>query len=502
MRRLLKALAIAVPALLVLAAGGFYLLYTRADVSTVGELDFSNELAIPPLLDPPTDDDGRRVFGLRMQEGRAELLPGMPAEAWGYNGSYLGPTLRASRGDRVRMRVRNDLPEQTTTTHWHGMHLPGEADGGPHQRIESGETWTPSWQIDQPAAALWYHPHLHRETEDHVYRGLGGMFIVDHPRADRLPLPRNYGVDDIPVIIQDKRLGDDGSIEFSQSPISPLGRLGDTTLINGTHDPHLRVTTERVRLRLLNASTARIYEIGFSDDRGFELIATEQGLLERTEQLQRIRLAPGERAEIVVEMRPGEAAVLRSFEPDLGTDFFNERFGGGDDSFDLLQLRAAPRLQPSAEIPRQLGEPPELKDDAAGDTRRFTLTSSSTIDDKKMALGRIDQVVPLGATEVWEVHNEEGIPHTFHPHGTQFVITEYAGERPPPHLRGPKDNVLVPPGETVRLLIRFTDRAAGEAPFMFHCHLLEHEDQGMMGQLAAVEPGEDPGTPSIAHEQR
>jgi FtsP/CotA-like multicopper oxidase with cupredoxin domain len=204
----------------------------RADASNLATLEFENEFEIPPLL-APREDHGRLVLDLELQTGRSELVPGKQAETWGANGSYLGPTLRAEHGDRVEVRVRNELPKQTTM-HWHGMHLPAVADGGPHQTIGPGETWRPSWEIDQPAATLWYHRHPHGETADHVYRGIAGMFIVDDPQADVLPLPDTYGVDDIPLIIQDKRLNDDGSLDLSERIISPTGRLGDTILVNGT----------------------------------------------------------------------------------------------------------------------------------------------------------------------------------------------------------------------------------------------------------------------------
>jgi FtsP/CotA-like multicopper oxidase with cupredoxin domain len=145
----------------VVAVGAW--LYTRADINTVGDLDFANPLTIPPLLEPDTDSQGRKVFDLDLQQGTSELIPGRTSETRGANGSYLGPTLRASRGDEVQLNVHNGLPEDTTI-HWHGMHLPADADGNPHQPIAPGDTWSPSWRIDQPAATLWYHPHPHGRT--------------------------------------------------------------------------------------------------------------------------------------------------------------------------------------------------------------------------------------------------------------------------------------------------------------------------------------------------
>jgi FtsP/CotA-like multicopper oxidase with cupredoxin domain len=482
-RIVLWVLAVVVLAAVALAAAGCAL-YSDARTSTVGELEFEHELAIPPLLDG-REHDGRRAFDLTLETGRSQLLPGTSADTWGVNGAYLGPTLRAERGDRVELRVRNELPE-ATTIHWHGMHLPASADGGPHQLIEPGETWTPSWTIEQPAATLWYHPHPHRDTADHVYRGIAGLFIVDDPDLDRLPLPHRYGVDDIPLVIQDKRLNGDGSLDFSQSWISPTGRLGDTILVNGTHDPYLRIADELVRFRLLNASAARVYNIGFADERPFHLIATDGGLLDSPRRGTRVQLSPGERAEIVAAFRLRERVVLRSFEPDLRTNFFEGRFAGGDDSFDLLQIRAAPALGNSPSVPDQLVARDDLREEDAVQTRHFKLDGRS-INDQRFEPERIDAAIGASTAEIWEVQNTSRTPHNFHPHGVSFRVLELDDSAPPSTLIGPKDTVYVPPGATVRLLVRFGDYPDADTPYMLHCHILEHEDRGMMGQFVLVD---------------
>jgi FtsP/CotA-like multicopper oxidase with cupredoxin domain len=489
-RVILAILAAAGLAVLALAASACTL-YSRADLNTVGDVSFENELAVPPLLEPQ-EKDGRKIFELTLQQGSAELLPGKPAETWGVNGAYLGPTLRADRGDQVELRVHNELPEMTTI-HWHGMHLPAEADGGPHQTIEPGATWTPSWEIDQHAATLWYHPHPHGETADHVYRGVAGLFIVDDPETSGLALPGDYGVDDIPLIIQDKRLDDDGELDFSQDLISPTGRLGRTTLVNGTSSPYLDVGDERVRFRLLNGSNARVYNVGFADEREFDLIATEGGLLETPQRIDRIQLSPGERAEIVAAFEPGERIVLRSFEPELGTNFWERRFAGGDDSFDLVEIRAAASLAPSPEVPDTLGAHEHYHLEDATRTRSFELSGQSRINGRKMDMSRIDEVVRPAATEIWKVRNAAGTPHNFHVHGVSFGVLDYAGEEPPLHLTGLKDTVYVPPDKTVTLLVRFPDYPDPDSPYMFHCHILQHEDRGMMGQFVLAEPGQGAG---------
>jgi FtsP/CotA-like multicopper oxidase with cupredoxin domain len=490
---------LAIGALLLIA--GLYVLYVRADTSNVGELSFRNELRIPPLAEPTVSEPDRKVFDLELQQGVTELLPGTPTETWGANGTYLAPTLRAALGDDLMVNVENRLGEETTTIHWHGMHLPAAADGGPHQTIEPGETWSPAWTIDQPAATLWYHPHPHGETEEHVYRGIAGMFILDDPGTAGLALPGEYGVDDVPLIVQDRRFEDDGSLDTSKGVISPTGLLGDEILVNGTHDPYLEVSTQRVRLRLLNASNARVYNIGFADDRPFELIATDGGLLEAPVRLERIQLSPAERAEIVAEFEPGEEVVLRSFEPELGTNFFEGRFSGADDTFDLLEIRAGEQLAPSPELPATLVAQEPTDEGDVSRVRRFELSGQGFINGVELDLSRIDHAVELGTTEIWEVHNGSGTAHNFHIHDVRFRVLEYAGEDPPSYLTGLKDTVYVPPNESVRLVTSFSDYADPGLPYMFHCHVLQHEDRGMMGQFAVVRPGQDPQQPPVALHQ-
>jgi len=464
--------------------------FVRAPVDTVGEVDFDHPLAIPPLASSHVEE-GTRVFTLDMQEGTSDFGIGGTTATWGFNGAYLGPTLRASRGERVRVEVRNDLDE-TSTVHWHGMHLPAAMDGGPHQPIAPGETWTPEWEIEQPAATLWYHPHPHGETARHVYRGLAGLFLLDDPaEADvQETLPHQYGVDDVPLIVQDKRF-EGTELDEGRSLLSGVGLLGDTLLVNGTIGPYLDVTTQRVRLRLLNASNARTYRFGFDDGRTFDAIASDGGLLPAPVPLDELWLSPGERAEVVVTLSEGEDVVLRSEETG---ERGGGRFQGGSDRFDVLQLRAADDLAPSPELPARLAEAPDLSADDVVATRRFRLAGTS-INGRDMDMDRIDETVTVDTTERWEVRNADGSPHNFHVHGVQFVVDRIDGAPPPPELAGWKDTVFLPSGTEAELLVRFTGYTDPDRPYMFHCHLLRHEDQGMMGQFVVVEAGQETGSP-------
>lgn len=491
MRLLGRVVVVGIACLLCLGAVAAWT-WVRAPLDTFGDVQFVQPLRVPPLAPSRLDRDGRRVFSLTARAGRSELLPGTTSDTWGFNGSYLGPTLRAERGEHVALRVANQLTE-STTVHWHGMHLPAAMDGTPHQPIEPGATWTPHWRVDQQAATLWYHPHPHGATEQHVYRGLAGMFIVDDsssPAARRLP--HRYGVDDVPVIVQDKRISDDGALEESAGPLSlsTTGHLGDTILVNGTYGPFLDVTTERVRLRLLNASSARVYDFGFSDDRAFALVASEGGLLPAPIRRTRLTLSPGERAEIVVRLQAGETVTLRSYPPDLGRTL--ARFDGGEDRLDVLQLRAADDLQRSSALPLRLSTPFSVDTSTREVDRRFELLGRS-INDKRMDMSRVDEVVEVDTTEVWQVTNRDAVPHNFHVHDVQFQVLALDGSAPPVEYAGRQDTILLLPGSSARIAMRFDDYTDPDTPYMYHCHLLRHEDQGMMGQFVVVAPGQAAG---------
>jgi FtsP/CotA-like multicopper oxidase with cupredoxin domain len=403
------------------------------------------------------------------------------------NGAYLGPTLRAARGDEVEISVHNGVDE-TTTMHWHGMHLPARMDGGPHQPIDPGDTWRPTWRIDQPAATLWYHPHPHGDTADHVRGGVAGMFIVDDQTA-ALDLPHSYGVDDLPIVIQDRSFDDDNQFDGDE--------LGDELLVNGTHEPHVDITHQRVRLRLLNASDSRFYDLGFVDGHPFELIGTDGGLLPAPVTVDRVPLSPGERAEIVVAFEPGEHAVLRSFPRGSGGGFFVDRFDGHDDTFDVVQFRAADDLVPSRPVPSTLADVERLEPSQAVRTRTFRL-SGTRINGQDMDMNRIDATVTAGTTEIWEIAADGGA-HNFHVHGVQFQVLDVDGAAPPDQLRGWKDTIEARAGTTTRLIVPFGSHTDTDSPYMFHCHKLRHEDRGMMGQYVIVEPGDTAGTPPAGH---
>ena len=483
--RLAIVLGSAVLLLVAIGGAGIAFAWNHASVDTVGKVALDRQLAIPPLARSTVDAAGRRVFDLTAQSGSTDLGGDEPSPTWGFNGSYLGPTLRAHRGERVLVELHNDLPV-ATTVHWHGMHLPARYDGGPHQMVAPGGTWEPTWRIDQPAATLWYHPHPHGETADHVSRGLAGLFILDDDESDRLPLPHTYGVDDLPVIVQDKDVRGNGHLGSGS---------GRTIVVNGTVGPYAAVSTERVRLRLLNGSSMRVFDFRLDNGEPFDLVATGGGLMAHKASLDHIRLAPGERAEVVVTMQPGERRVLRSVDPDLGSNFLSSHFDGGDAKFDVLELRAADTLQPSPAVPDVLSTTNLATAGTESEsvrTRTFSLSGHS-INGRQMVMDRVDFAPILDTTETWQVVNTEDTAHSFHVHDVQFRVLSVDGRQPPPELSGLKDTVYLEPHRHYRLLLRFTDYADPDSVYMVHCHMLRHEDAGMMLQFAVVEPGDRPG---------
>ncbi len=472
-----------------------------------------NNLPIPPQITGVVNEQGQRVFDLTLQKGKKTFLPDTQTDTFGINGDYLGPTIRLSRGDRALFKINNQVGEETTI-HWHGLHIPAKMDGGPHQVIEPGSTWQPFFEIKQLAATLWYHSHLEGKTAEHVYKGLAGLFIVDDAESDQLALPRNYGVDDIPVVVQDRRIAANGNMNSTlTNMVDRVGLRGQYMLINGALTPTLETRAQVIRLRLLNGSNARIYNFGFADNRNFYQIASGGGLLQAPVAINRLRLSPGERAEILLDLRQDSGKFLRlqSYSAEITPttiETANMRDPLDMQTFDLMSIRVGEVGNNGLDIPSQLVTIETLRAEDAVLTRPFVLKQGMggnggmgggmgnggagnmegmfTINDKSMDMLRIDETIRLGDTEIWAISNEANMAHPFHIHDIQFQILDRNGQAPSAGEAGWKDTVLVLPNETVRVITRFEDFADPDSPYMYHCHILEHEDAGMMGQFVVI----------------
>lgn len=472
---------------------------------TPGQQTFRPSGTVPlpvPALAPAQTLGGVRRFTLTAMTGESQLIAGRPdlrTPTMGYNGAFLGPTLRAARGEHVIVDIRNKLGE-TTSLHWHGMHLPAAMDGGPHTPIAPGETSTVEWRLTQPAATLWYHPHPHGETEIQVLGGLAGFFLVDDDASLSSGLPDEYGVDDIPLALQDRFLDDNGRIQRIDGD-NALGTIGHTLLANGVSGTYFTVTTELIRLRLLNGSGARFLDLRFDDGRTFTLVGTDGGLMSQPVDLERLLLSPGERAEILVRFDTGDRATLRTEQPEM-PGVRDQAILGDMIAGDLVEFRAEQQLRPSREwrLPADLRE--HLPESDAAHTRRFEMTMPF-LNGQRMDMGRIDFVVRVGDIEVWEVTTTDAFPHNFHIHDVQFRVLDIDGNPPPRWLDGWKDTIPVFPNQTSRLIMRFENYSDTRVPYMVHCHLLQHEDKGMMAQFLVTTDGAGPdriATPD-AHDQ-
>jgi len=458
-------------------------------------------LAIPPL-EQGLKIDGERQFDLTLQSGEKTFGGDRLSSTIGINAPYLGPTLQLRRGERVRFDVQNELQE-SATIHWHGFELPAVADGGPHQLIRPGERWSPSFEVRQRASLYWYHSHLHRGAGPQVYAGLAAPIYIRDDEEDRLDLPSEYGVDDIPLIVQDRILGGSGQLVYPQGMHARMmGVRGDRIFVNGTENAVFDAQTGQLRLRLLNGSNARFYDFALDGNQSMQLIASDGGLLDRPHAVRSVRLAPGERAQIVIDLSEGRPLrlVARSAENEMGMmgggmmgRGMMDRGNGRDRSsqmFRILDIRPAGSTRTAA-LPERLATLATLDPSLAVRTRRFVLDmgmmgGGMTINGQTMDMDVINERVPVGQWEIWEIANASMMAHPFHIHNVQFRVIDRDGRSPPPMETGFKDTVVVNPREQVRVLLRFEENTDPDLPYMYHCHILEHEDAGMMGQFTVV----------------
>ncbi|MCM3758493.1 multicopper oxidase domain-containing protein [Sporosarcina aquimarina] len=427
-----------------------------------------NELSIPPLLAASTSENVD--YTLTAQKGKRMLLEGQETETYGYNGDFLGPVLKLRKGESVRIKTVNDLDEDTTF-HWHGLDVPGDVDGGPHNPLKPGEERIIQFKVTQEAATLWFHPHPHGKTAEQVYKGLAGLLYIEDEHSDRLNLPDDYGVNDFPVLMQDRAFTPIGELDY-EAAYNSDGTLGDRLLVNGTLDPKLSVPQGKVRLRLLNGSNARNYTISLSSGDTFQQIATDGGLLNDPLEMDSLLLTPAERAEIIIDFDQLQDVKDLALVDDQGTILL---------PFEVNEKKTSNKL------------PADLNSFAVTEEERnlpvtkrlelFGMMDMVTINGKKFDKDRIDMTQKVGETEVWELSNKPdpmgGMIHPFHIHGTQFKVLSVNGEEPDDNLKGWKDTIALHPGDRVKIAISFANKGV----YMYHCHILEHEDNGMMGQI-------------------
>lgn len=457
-----------------------------------------NPLFIPPTLSG-TD------FQLTVQSGTVSFWNGINTPTYGVNGNFLAPTLIFNKGDLITLHVTNNLTNTATTIHWHGLHVPAKYDGGPHQIIGQGSTWDATYKVMNDAGTFWYHPHGAGKTDIQVSKGLAGLIIVKDSTEAALNLPRTYGVDDFPLIIQSKAF----DVLFQIAIATELDTL---ILVNGTKNPYLDAPAQVVRFRILNGSSMRNYDFGFSNNMQFYQVGSDGGLLAAPVPLTHVRLAPGERAEILADFgaMQGQTVYFSNYGSQLPDgiygattvgngmvsipDYDLNPLNGAD--YNILQINiTAPTASPVTTIPSTLATITPLSESDASITRTFTFAPQDmmpmsemvegpfTINGVQFSMDTINVTTYKNATEIWKLDNQTLIAHPFHIHDVQFFILDENGSIPPLNEQGKKDVVLVMPMQNVRLIMKFLDYADDSIPYMYHCHMLHHEDDGMMGSF-------------------
>ncbi len=437
-----------------------------------------NALYIPPLIDmkEANTDEPLRI---EIREGQHEFVPGIKSETKGYNGHYLGPTLRNYANQPTKIDFVNTLSEPTTV-HGHGLHIPGNIDGGPQSKIDAQSVWSVTYPNVQQASTNWYHPHLKGSTSSQVHAGLAGFYLIEDENSLSLNLPNTYGIDDIPLAIQDRTFIDGKMKPYPKK--QPKDLREPTLIVNGTLNPELKVPASLVRFRLLNASNGRSYELRLSDDLPFKVIGTEGGFLESAVSVTSLKMSPGERYDVVVDMTDQkEVDVIAKYLPIKYHSIFVASLAFAK-SYPMLRLEVDESLPAKVKsLPEKLNEIDFYQVKESQVERLFDI-GEMDINGSLMDMSVINFEAKKDTLELWTI---DGARHPFHMHGTSFQIVSRNGKPPSPEERGWKD--VVYPNGVVQILLKFSHTASEQYPYMYHCHILEHEDMGMMGQFVVTE---------------
>lgn len=472
---------------------------------------------------------------------RAKLLAGTAASL---NTSMLAPIIRVHRGQRIRVDLVNDLPE-STIIHWHGLHVPEDMDGHPRFAIAPGERYRYEFTVRNRAGSYWFHPHPHGRTGKQVYAGLAGLFLVSDVDEAALGLPS--GAFEMPLVIQDRNFDQNNQLVYPGGAIAAapqgggmmggrmgsmmggragmggmmagmMGVLGDTLLVNGAPDEPRVVERRAYRIRLFNACNTRTLKLAWNDMSALHVIASDGGLLDAPVQRDYVMLAPAERVELWVDFSrwpTGASPVLESqaFDTGMGMGSMMRSMMGGDNAlangaqFPVCRFKTGSAAVAGPAMPQRLTPvlPPQYRQAVNADSPKvFELTMGMMrwgINGRSFDMLAASELetVKLDTQEIWEFRNDGDammgmtMPHSMHVHGLQFRVIKRSVSSS--HARGYdtvkaglvdggwKDTVLVMPGERVRVLMRFEDFTG---LFLYHCHMLEHEDIGMMRNYRVV----------------
>jgi len=479
---------------------------------------FKARLPVPDVLTGPD-------ITIPIREAEIPILPGRRTRMWTYGGSFPGPTIRRPAGQATRVRFKHQLGRKAgeLTTHLHGGHNRSSEDGQPggltsvqssslYCDISAGLTATESGNdlLIRPGrertytyegiedggpergSFQWYHDHRLDRTARNIWRGLAGMWILDDDLDASLPLPS--GRRDIPLMLSDRSFDRRNQLT---DPFAVEGRppndgvVGNYILVNGAVLPQHRVAPQRYRLRLLNASNFRAYNLYLSGGVRMTQIATEAALMPRPLERRRILLGPGERVELVVDFsdaRGGPVRLMSGKRRDGERSLGSRTYAGP-----LMEFRVASgRRVDRTSVPKRLRPLPDWVSEApARPSHSWRVTVSSGFVPRWLINGDtydpayVDTTAELGEVVTWELRNSTAVAHLMHLHHTDWYMLSRNGRRPPPWERCLKDTFFLDPGDRVVIAGRMSDYLG---KYVVHCHMLDHEDHGLMSQFEVVSP--------------
>ncbi|GBU09803.1 multicopper oxidase [Gammaproteobacteria bacterium] len=441
------------------------------------EAKFPQDQALPALnsLKNQSTVSGQFVAHLQAKPASVELVPDLKTIFWAYNGQVPGPLIEVYEGDTLTITFQNDLP-QASTIHWHGLPVPPDQDGNPQDEVKSGQSRVYTFTLPQGCAGTyWYHPHGHETVAEQAFRGLAGALIV---RAKQDPLAH---IPEQNWLISDLKLDEQGQIADNTMIDWMNGREGQFVLINGAYKPQINLD-QATRVRVWNACSGRYLKLALADATVY-LIGTDGGLLEEIVEIEDLLLTPGERAQLLIIPKKTGSVYLQSLAYDRG------KMGpvGVEPTRNLAKVNLKLSTMPT--IPTKLRDLPKYANAKSIKKLEYTETMEMGsgmnffINGKQHDMARVDLTSKVGELEEWIIFNNSHMDHNFHIHGEQFKVIDFElnGKLSVP-IAALKDTVNLKPYETVRLHILQTHKGLR----MYHCHILEHETLGMMGQLEVI----------------
>ncbi|WP_026837678.1 multicopper oxidase family protein [Gillisia sp. JM1] len=461
---------------------------------------------------------------------KSELILGDSSSLQQIPDSYLGPIIKVNKGQKIRIRFQNELPQESIV-HWHGMHVPEQYDGHPTDIISNGQTYVYEYEVMNRAGTYWFHPHPHGNTGEQVYNGLAGLLLVSDKEEENLNLPT--GEFDLPVVIQDRTLDDNNQLVYLDGGRMDrmMGFLGDKIFLNGRPEQELSLKAGcNYRLRFLNGSNSRIYKLAWDNGEPLKVIGIDGSILEQPKVMPYVMLAPAKRIDIWLDLKnkkQGDEIELKSlaFESGMMGGMMNGGMMNGNNTrlplgseYSLFKIKMNESGSNDFLLPENLVPYNKLDPTTAvnrNNPREFNFFMQGmqwTINGRTWEPTEVakEETVKLDTTEIWQLSNKGGkmmgdggmmgrgnegggmgnmmqMPHPIHIHQVQFNILEYDTSEMDAMFwnsikdgfidEGWQDTVLLMPGMKIKIIMRFSDF---KGLFVYHCHNLEHEDMGMM----------------------